>query len=121
LKTSFEEAFTEIDMVEVAFTSAQGEVQKVEVDAGATLLDAARNGGVAGIIGDCGGFCNCATCHVYVDERWYALLPAVEEHEDAMLDGTVCDRLPTSRLSCQVILTSELDGLSVTLPEFQSL
>jgi 2Fe-2S ferredoxin len=111
----------ENSMVQVAFTSAQGDVQTVDVDAGATLLDAARNGGVAGIIGDCGGFCNCATCHVYVDERWYAQLPAVEEHEDAMLDGTVCDRLPTSRLSCQVVLTPELDGLAVTLPEFQSL
>ena len=108
-------------MVQVTFTSAQGEVQTVEVDAGATLLEAARKGGVDGIIGDCGGFCNCATCHVYVDERWNPLLPAVEEHEDAMLDGTVCDRLPTSRLSCQVILTSDLDGIAVTLPESQSL
>ncbi len=108
-------------MVHVAFTSAQGEVQTVEVDEGETLLVAARHGGIAGIVGDCGGFCNCATCHVYVDERWSALLPAIEEHEDAMLDGTVSDRLPNSRLSCQVILTPELDGITVTLPEFQSM
>ncbi len=111
----------EINMVHVTFTSAHGEVQTVELDAGATLLDAARTGGVAGIVGDCGGVCNCATCHVYVDERWAKLLPAVEEHEDAMLDGTMSDRLPNSRLSCQIVVTEALDGLAVTLPEFQSM
>jgi 2Fe-2S ferredoxin len=108
-------------MVHVAFTSAQGDVQTVDVKDGATLLEAARKGGVSGVVGECGGFCNCATCHVYVDDRWCARLPAVEEHEDAMLDGTVSERLPTSRLACQIVLTGELDGLVVTLPEFQSI
>ena len=107
-------------MVHVAFKSGQGDVQMVDIKDGATMLDAARKGGVAGVVGECGGFCNCATCHVYVDERWSGRLPPLEEHEDAMLDGTVSERLPNSRLSCQIILTGDLDGIEVTLPEFQT-
>jgi 2Fe-2S ferredoxin len=81
----------------------------------------ATNNNVTGIVGECGGFCSCATCHVYIDDAWIAKLPAMSEHEDEMLEGTVSDRLPGSRLSCQVQVTEELDGIVVRTPEFQSI
>ena len=61
----------------------------------------------------------CATCHVYVDESWLARLPAMADDEDALLDGTATERLPNSRLSCQIHVTPALDGLVVRLPERQ--
>jgi 2Fe-2S ferredoxin len=61
----------------------------------------------------------CATCHVYVDESWLARLPAMADDEDALLDGTASERRPNSRLSCQIKMTPELDGIVVKLPERQ--
>jgi 2Fe-2S ferredoxin len=61
----------------------------------------------------------CATCHVYVDDRWIDRLPAISDEEDALLDGTASERLPTSRLSCQIKIAPELDGLVLRLPQRQ--
>ena len=82
-------------------------------------MQAAIGHGVDGIVAECGGNCMCATCHVYVDADWLPRLPAMSEAEDALLDGTASERQPNSRLSCQISVTSALDGLLVNLPERQ--
>jgi len=73
-----------------------------------------------GIDGECGGCCSCATCHVYVDEAHVDLLPAADEMEEGLLDAVASERLPNSRLSCQISMSPELDGLVVRVPLAQS-
>ena len=80
---------------------------------------AATSHGIDGILAECGGNAMCATCHVYVDESWLGRLPAMGSEEDALLDGAAAERRPTSRLSCQIKLTPELDGLVLRLPDRQ--
>ena len=84
-----------------------------------SLMRAAVAAGLDGIKADCGGTMTCATCHVYVDERWSTRLPVPSSDEDAMLEMTAAPRLPSSRLSCQIPLDSDLDGLTVTMPDTQ--
>jgi ferredoxin, 2Fe-2S len=84
-----------------------------------SLMRAAVGAGIDGIKADCGGMMTCATCHVFVDADWRARLPAPSLDEEAMLEMTAAPRQPGSRLSCQIVLASELDGLTVTLPESQ--
>ena len=84
-----------------------------------SLMRAAVAAGIDGIKADCGGVMTCATCHVYVDAAWLARLPPPSADEDAMLEMTAAPRLATSRLSCQLKLVPELDGLTATLPETQ--
>jgi 2Fe-2S ferredoxin len=84
-----------------------------------SLMRAAVAAGVDGIKADCGGMMTCATCHVYVDDAWSARLPAPSHDEEAMLEMTAAPRRPTSRLSCQIALAADLDGLTVTLPDTQ--
>ena len=79
---------------------------------------AATNNLVPGIDADCGGECSCATCHVLIDADWQARLGARSEQEESMLDLNP-DRTDESRLSCQIPMTDELDGITVRLPEFQ--
>lgn len=79
----------------------------------------ALSSGVDGIEAECGGSCMCATCHVYVDAAWLDRLPKVQILEDEMLDDTASKRESNSRLSCQIQMTDDLDGLIVTLPETQ--
>jgi 2Fe-2S ferredoxin len=86
---------------------------------GASLMRAAVAAGIDGIKADCGGVMTCATCHVYVDPSWLERLPSPSSDEDAMLEMTAAPRLATSRLSCQLQLVAELDGLLATLPETQ--
>jgi ferredoxin, 2Fe-2S len=74
---------------------------------------------IEGIVAECGGNCACGTCHVYVAEADLRLLPPPSEVEHAMLDATAAERKDTSRLSCQIRLTSELDSIVVELPPFQ--
>lgn len=81
---------------------------------------AATSHGVAGILAECGGNAMCATCHVYVESGWLDRLPAMTSEEDALLDGAAAERLPNSRLSCQIKVTPELDGLELRLPRRQT-
>lgn len=106
-------------MPNITFISHTGESRTVTVAAGTTLMQAAVRNGVPGIVADCGGECQCATCHVYVDEKFLGLLRPAEEDEDAMLAVTASERKPNSRLSCQIGITDALDGLVVTTPEIQ--
>jgi 2Fe-2S ferredoxin len=103
----------------VTYVSSDGERDEVELAAGTTVKDGALENGVEGIVAECGGNAMCATCHVYVDESWLEKLPERSDVEDEMLDSTACERTENSRLSCQIRLTDELDGLVVHLPEEQ--
>ena len=105
-------------MVSILFIEHDGTERTIEVGTGASLMQAAVSNGVPGIDADCGGSCSCATCHVYVNEEWLAKAGSIEPLEEAMLNLS-SDRKPNSRLSCQISVTEELDGMIVTTPEFQ--
>lgn len=104
-------------MPRVTFVQPDGEHRVVEVPVGVSVMKAAVNNAVPGIVAECGGSCMCATCHVYVGA---AALPPISADEDEMLDVTAAERRPTSRLSCQLVLTDDLDELVVDVPETQS-
>ena len=91
----------------------------VEVANGLTVMEGARDNNIPGIEADCGGACACSTCHAYVAEAWYAKLPGVEAMEEDMLDFAWQPEPGKSRLTCQIKVTDELDGLVVNLPEKQ--
>ena len=107
-------------MPKITFISASDESRTVEIDSGWSLMEGAVENGIEGIDADCGGCLGCATCHVYVDDAWAAKLPAAEDDELEMLDCTAAERRDTSRLSCQINVTDELDGLVVRTPTTQS-
>jgi 2Fe-2S ferredoxin len=105
--------------VTVTYHSYSGETQSVAVPVGDSVMEGAIKNGVDGIVAECGGACQCATCHVYVDEAWLGRLNPIQEDEDAMLNTTASERRSNSRLGCQIPLTEALDGLVVTTPETQ--
>lgn len=102
--------------ITVFLKAADGRQYRVEGKAGQSLMQAATTAGVDEIAADCGGCLTCATCHVIVDEAWATRLPAAGRDEAAMLEMTAAERQAGSRLSCQIMLGPELDGLSVSLP-----
>jgi len=85
-------------------------------------MEAAANNNVPGMLGECGGNLSCATCHVYVEEAWSERVGSCEKgsQEDEMLDYVSCERLPTSRLSCQIKMVPELDGVIVSIAPNQT-
>jgi 2Fe-2S ferredoxin len=103
----------------ITYISYQEESFQIDVPVGESVMEGAVRNGIDGIVAECGGSCLCATCHVYVDEKFLPLLPPIGEEQDAMLDSTACERLPNSRLSCQIQVTPQLDGLVVRMPEYQ--
>ena len=107
-------------MTAITFIHPDGRSERIEVDGAESAMLAATSHGVDGILAECGGNAMCATCHVYVDEGWLGRLPPMAGDEDALLDGTAAERLPNSRLSCQIKLAPELDGLVLRLPERQT-
>ncbi len=106
-------------MPQVTFIKPDGSQSVIEAKEGATLMQAGIDNGISGIVAECGGCCQCATCHVYVAAEWQSRLKPINEAEEAMLDNTVCERRVESRLSCEIKVTSELDGLVVRLPPRQ--
>jgi 2Fe-2S ferredoxin len=102
-------------MPSITFIDAQGTSRTVEGEAGSTVMEVAVRNGVPGIEAECGGACACATCHVYVDDAWAAKVGGPESMEEDMLDFAF-DVRPTSRLSCQIRVRDELDGLVVRTP-----
>jgi 2Fe-2S ferredoxin len=106
-------------MPTITFIGPDNRSERVEAELGESAMLAATKHGLDGIVAECGGNAMCATCHVYVDDRWIARLAAVSDEEDALLDGTASERQPHSRLSCQIKITPELDGLVLRLPERQ--
>jgi 2Fe-2S ferredoxin len=105
-------------MPKVTFIAFTGVPRSVEVPSGTSLMRAATDNRVAGIDGDCGGNCACATCHVYVDPAWSSRAGTRSAAEEDMLN-LVSDLRDTSRLACQITLDESLDGLVVALPESQ--
>lgn len=106
-------------MPKISFVHPGGESQEVEAADGSSVMRAALLGGVSGITADCGGEASCATCHVYVVESWLEQVGTPGPDEDDMLDFAACERQPNSRLSCQITINEELDGLVLGLPESQ--
>ncbi|WP_460071396.1 2Fe-2S iron-sulfur cluster-binding protein [Streptomyces sp. YKOK-I1] len=106
-------------MPTVIFRSPDGTEHKVAAASGTVLMQAAVSHGVPGIVAECGGNASCATCHVYLDPAQSGPAGPPNDVEDEMLDFTAAERRPTSRLSCQVVLSDALDGLVVHVPEEQ--
>lgn len=103
-------------MVRLVFKQADGSAVEVQARPGISVMEAAVQSGVEGIIGECGGSLSCATCHVYVDPAWFPLLPGYAPHEEDMLDMAMAPPVAESRLSCQIEVTPELEGLVVMVP-----
>jgi ferredoxin, 2Fe-2S len=106
-------------MPKVIYIAHDGETTELEVSVDNNIMMAAVFDGVSGIDGMCGGCLACATCHVYVDDAWVDRLPVVGEDEETLLSQVASERKPTSRLSCQLIMTAELDGITVHMPNAQ--
>ena len=105
-------------MAKVTYIEHSGNSHTIEIANGLSVMEGAVQNDIPGIDADCGGGMACATCHVYVKEEWLDKLPKKEDGEDDMLDQTY-EPSPSSRLSCQIIVSDELNGLVVHLPEKQ--
>lgn len=105
-------------MARITYVEFGGVERVLDVAPGLSVMQGATENNVRGILAECGGACSCATCHVYVDRAWFDRLGAKSPTEEALLEE-VCDAQPTSRLSCQIKVTEELDGLVVRLPAKQ--
>lgn len=101
-------------MPKLIVVNRAGEESTIEVGDGLTVMEAIRDNGFDELLALCGGCCSCATCHVHVDPEFVDRLPAISEDEDDLLESSDY-RTATSRLSCQVPFTSDLDGLKVTI------
>jgi 2Fe-2S ferredoxin len=105
-------------MARITYIGNDGTTYEVEAANGSTVMENAIRNDVPGIVAECGGACACATCHVYVDEAWTEIVGHPEPMEEDMLDFAA-DVRPNSRLSCQIRVRDELDGLVVRVPERQ--
>jgi 2Fe-2S ferredoxin len=105
-------------MPKIVFIEPGGGRREIDAPLGLSLMEAARQNGVQGVVALCGGACMCATCHVYVDPEWLARLEPREEMEEGMLE-TAWEPRANSRLSCQIQITADLAGLQVTVPQRQ--
>ena len=106
-------------MPNVTYISYKGETHTVNVPAGTSVMEGAVKNGIDGIVAECGGAMMCATCHVYVDPAFLEKLPPIGEEQEEMLGVTAAERKPNSRLSCQIEMKPELEGLIVRTPERQ--
>jgi 2Fe-2S ferredoxin len=106
-------------MPKITYTDNKGNSKTIEVENGLTVMEGAIQNDIPGIDADCGGSMACATCHVYVEEKWLDKISKAEEAEVDMIDMAF-EPKKNSRLSCQLIISDELDGLKVTTPEKQS-
>ena len=106
-------------MPKITYIEDNGKTHTLEVANGLSIMEGAVQNDIPGIDADCGGSMACATCHVYVEEKWLDKLPKAEEAEVDMIDMAY-EPKKNSRLSCQLIVSNELDGLTVTTPSKQS-
>lgn len=107
------------ETVTVIFATHDGKRIPVAAPVGSSLMQAAIQHNVPGIEAECGGSCICATCHVYVEPSTLEHLPSPDSMEADMLECAAAERLPTSRLSCQIEVTAALEGSVITVPEMQ--
>ncbi len=101
-------------MPKLIVTTREGETSEIQVEGGLTVMEAIRDNGFDELLALCGGCCSCATCHVHVDPEFTGKLPEMSEDEDDLLESSD-HRAETSRLSCQIPFTGDLDGLKVTI------
>lgn len=106
-------------MAKITYIEHDGKEHVVDVANGLTVMEGARDNDIPGIEADCGGACACSTCHVYVAEDWIEKLPAREPMEEDMLDFAFEPDPSRSRLTCQIKVTDDLNGLVVQMPEKQ--
>jgi ferredoxin, 2Fe-2S len=106
-------------MPKITYQDNQGNSKTIEVENGLTVMEGAIQNDIPGIDADCGGSMACATCHVYVEEKWFNKLPKAEEAEVDMIDMAY-EPKKNSRLSCQIIVSSDIDGLIITTPKKQN-
>jgi len=103
-------------MPKITYVTTDGERHEVEVENGYSVMEGAINNDIDGIVAECGGACACATCHAYIDEQWLDKLPDMDDMEDSMLDAAF-ERKSNSRLTCQIEVSDQLDGLVVRVGE----
>ena len=106
-------------MPKITYIEHNANSKTIEVDNGLTVMEGAVQNNVQGIDADCGGGMACATCHVYVEDSWFSKLLKAEDAEQDMIDMAYKPN-KNSRLSCQIIVSDEIDGLTVTTPEKQT-
>ena len=106
-------------MPKITYITSENETHTIDVDNGLTVMEGAVQNNIPGIDADCGGAMACATCHVYVKEEWFDKLPKKESGEEDMIDMAY-EPKKFSRLSCQITVSDEIDGLVVQLPEKQT-
>ncbi len=106
-------------MPRIIYIEANGTRHEVDVPVGLTVMEGARDNNIPGIDADCGGACACSTCHAYIDPEWVDRLPPKEAMEEDMLDFAWQPDEARSRLTCQLKVTEDVDGLIVHLPEKQ--
>ena len=106
-------------MVKITFKDFNGSKCTIDVEKGLSVMEGAIQNDIPGIDADCGGSMACATCHVYVEDKWLDKIPKAEDAEEDMIDMAF-EPKKNSRLSCQIIVNDELNGLEVTTPEKQT-
>ena len=106
-------------MAKINYIDHSGNKIEINVENGLTVMEGAVQNNIPGIDADCGGGMACATCHVYVEDSWLNKLPKAEEAEQVMIDMAYKPN-KNSRLSCQIVVSDEIDGLTVTTPEKQT-
>ena len=106
-------------MPTVTIIDPQGYEHTLDASVGESLMTVAVNENIDGILAECGGGCACATCHCIIDEKWIEKVGEPEDIESELLDFAAAGRQPGSRLSCQIFITDELDGLIASLPDSQ--
>jgi 2Fe-2S ferredoxin len=106
----------EDEMPRIIFITPDGEKHEVVAESGYSVMEAAINNNIEGIVAECGGACACATCHSYVDDAWIDRMPEMDDMEDSMLDAAY-DRRDNSRLTCQLEIQDDWDGLVVHVAE----
>jgi 2Fe-2S ferredoxin len=99
-------------MPKIIYITPDGTKNEVMVENGYSVMEGAINNNIPGIVAECGGACACATCHSYVDEAWLDRMPTMDDMEDSMLDAAY-ERKDNSRLTCQIEVNDELDGLVI--------
>ena len=107
-------------MPKITFIDHAGGTRVVDIAVGRSLMEGARDAGIAAIYADCGGSCACATCHVHIDPDWLAKLTPAGDMEQEMLEFAAAPTDASSRLSCQVVIGAEHDGMQVRTPETQA-
>ena len=103
-------------MPKIIYQTRDGSRHEVDVENGYSVMEGAINNNIEGIVAECGGACACATCHGYIDEAWVEKLAPMDDMEDSMLDAAF-ERKANSRLTCQIEVSDELDGLVVHVGE----